>query len=145
CLVYLIAVASVLRGSPEPDHRRTAHHLELLVRASPDEVGILRANRLGEVIREERRMLLLGPVLLLQPDAERGMEPAPARLRDARVGHLARECVLDRILPFSHHRRAAAAPDEVPLLEQIEVRGTPAEEVDYRARPERAPDHRGSL
>src|SRR5438093_6614865 len=86
-------------------------------------------------------MLLPSPVLLLEPVTERGVETSSAGLGDAGVRDLARERVLDRVLPLPGNRRAAATTDEVAFFEQVEIRPLPSEQVDQRAGPERAADH----
>ena len=44
----------------------------------------------------------------LEPVRQRRVQPTASRLRDARVRHLARQRVLDRVLALARHRRAAA-------------------------------------
>ncbi len=53
--------------------------------------------------------------------------------------------MLDRVLSLARQRRAAAAADEVALIEQPEIRLLAAEEVDDRPVPEDPPDHGGGL
>src|SRR5256885_3737224 len=95
-------------------------------------------------MREQRRMLVASLAAALEPAGETGVQLRPLRLRQAAVGDLTRERVLDRILTLARQRRAGAPADEVALGKQLEV-GHAADELIDRPGPEDAPDYRRRL
>src|SRR5437016_7162973 len=95
-------------------------------------------------MREQRRMLVASLAAALEPAGETRVQLCPLRLRQAAVGDLARERVLDRILTLARQQRAGAPADEVALGKQLEV-GHAADELIDRAGPEDAPDYRRRL
>ena len=105
----------------------------------PGEVGVLRTNRLGVVVRKQSSVLVASESGFLEPRGEGSVQLCPPRLGDALVDHLARERVLDRVLALAGKRGAGATADEVALGEQLEV-GHTADELVDRARPEDASD-----
>jgi hypothetical protein len=73
------------------------------------------------------------------------MKPTAPCLGDARVRHLPGQGVLEGVLALAGGRRAGARPDEVAVLEHVEARLRPVEDMRNRARPEHTTDHRRSL
>ena len=65
--------------------------------------------------------------------------------RQAGVGDVARQRVLDRILAVTRNRGAGATADEVALLEHLQIRFSLLNELVDRPRPEDPADHGGSL
>src|SRR5207253_11044036 len=116
-----------------------AQHRNLVLPPGPGEVDVFAAHRLRVVVGKERRMLVVALAAPLEPARERGVQLRPPCLRQARVGHLPRERVLDRVLALAAQRGAGAAPDEVALGEQAKVRRTADELVDWPC-PEDAAD-----
>ena len=111
--------------------------------SAPGEVDVFGPHRLGVVVREQRRMLV-APLAALEPAGETCVQLRPLRLRQAAVGDLPSERVLDRILALARQRRPGAPADEVTLGEQLEV-GHAADELVDRTRPENTPDYRRRL
>jgi hypothetical protein len=81
----------------------------------------------------------------LEPAREAGMEPRPLGGRQALVGDVAGQRVLDRELALADDGRPRSVTDEVALLEQAKVRLEALEELVDGAGPERASDHGGRL
>ena len=144
-VLHLIAAPGELSGTSTPRNGLPSKAFELSRVVAPDEVGVLRPDRLGIVVGEERGMLVLRSLSLVQPVGEGRVQAAAARFRDARVRHLARQGVLDRVLLLPGNRRSAAVPDEVALLEQVEVGLDAVEKMDDRRGPEDATDDRCRL
>src|SRR5439155_240992 len=99
---------------------------------------------LGVVMREQRRMLVASLAAALEPAGETRVQLCPLRLRQAAVGDLARERVLDRILTLARQRRAGAPADEVALGKQLEV-GHAADELIDQTGPEHTPNYHHHL
>jgi hypothetical protein len=83
-------------------------------------------------------VLVSSEITCLEPIGEHRVESTAAGLRDAGVGDLARQCMLDRVLPIARDHRPPVASDEVALLEKVEVRLLPHEMNDRRG-PEHPP------
>ncbi len=135
-LLHLVSPLCELACAATPGDGFLAQPFVLTRVVAPDEVGVLRPNRLRVVVGEQRRVLVTRPLSVVQPIADACMKATTSSLRDAGVGDLARERVLDCVLALADDRRASSAPDEVPLLEEIEVGLVTAEEMDHGARPE---------
>src|SRR5437763_14538588 len=73
------------------------------------------------------------------------MEVCATRLREALVGDLARQRVLERVLGLALERRARAPADEVAIFEDAEIRSSVLEQLVDRPGPEDAADHRRRL
>ncbi len=108
--------------------------------AGPGEVGILGSSGLGVVVREHRRdSRRLRAVA--RPRRERGVETGAFRAgREASVRDLSRHRVLDHVLTLAVDRGVGAMPDEVAVLERLEV-GVASRAARIRGRPECAADH----
>ena len=123
--------------APDGQLRRASSHCTAFRRSSassssapgPSEIGVLGPDGLGVVVGEHRRVLVARLALALEPVREGGVQLRPPRLRQARVGDLARERVLDHVLALAGDRGAGAAADEVALLEQPEVRLSALEQL----------------
>ena len=90
-------------------------------------------------------MLVVPLDAALEPLGEGCVELRSFRLRQARVGDLARERMLDRVLSLARDRGTDTTANEVAVFEQAEV-GTPAtDQLVDRTRPEDAPDYRRRL
>ena len=144
-LLHLVAGPREIAGAPRPAHRLVVELLEPRRETRPGEVGVLRTHGFGEVVREEGSLLVLRSARLGEPLREGGMEPAAARLGDRGVRHVSRERMLERIFALEGERRVGVTPDEVPLLEEREVRRCLVDEVQHGTGPENAPDHGGCL
>lgn len=126
CIVELVPGDRQGSGTTEPGDGSGPQPVGLGLVAPPGEIGVLGTHG---VLTES-----------LEPGREGGVQPRAPRLGQTRVGDLARERVLDRVLALAGHGRAAAAANEVALLEHAQVRLT-ADELVHRPRPEDAPDH----
>jgi hypothetical protein len=85
----------------QPRQRLRAERLELRLLARPYQVDIFRPDRLGEVMSEQRGMLVTPSAVLLDPVGESGVQPASPRLGQAGVGHLTCQCVLEAELALA--------------------------------------------
>ena len=104
--VELVPPAGEAARASEPDDSPRAQPCELVFGARPDQVRVLGSHRLGVVVCEQGRMLVLCRAAPLEPVGERGVETAAPSLGDARVRDLASERVLDRELVLAGQRRA---------------------------------------
>ena len=123
-LVDLVAAESQRRRPPSPRHCLSAPPGQLLVPAGPGKVGVFGPDGLEIVVGEECGVLVVPLGIALEPAGEGCVQMRSLRLRQARVGDLARERVLDRVLAFARDRGADATTDEVAVFQQAEV-GTP--------------------
>ena len=144
-LVHLVPTPRELAGTAKPVHGPCTQPLELGGIVDPDEIDILGLDCLGVVVREERGVLVLAQVTGFQPVGEHRVEPAAPGLRNAGVGDLTRERVLDRVLAVARDHRPSVAPDEIALLEEVEVRLLTGQEVNDGRRPEHPPDDGSGL
>ena len=127
--------------APEPHERGRQQLFKLHLFPRPHQIGVVRSDSLGVVVRKERCVLVppfSGP---FDPSRERGVQPRPFRFRQARVRDLAGERVLDRILAVPRDRGAGPASDEVALLEDPQIRICALNEVVDGAGPEDPADH----
>ena len=144
-LVDLVAADSQLRGPPRPPDCLAAQALGLLFPAGPGQVEVFRADGLGVMVRQQRRVLVLASPVPLEPLREAGVQRSPLRPEEARVGDLAGERVLDHVLPLARDRGAGVTVHEVPFLKQAEVRVRLRHEVTDGTAPKDPPDHGGRL
>src|SRR5439155_26876910 len=97
------------------------------------------------VVMSQQSSVIVAPLPgMLDPRGEGSVQLCSLRLRDAVVGNLTCERVLDCVLALARNRRAGAPANEVAFRENVEVRHAADELVD-RPRPEHAPDDRGRL
>ena len=142
--VDLVAADGELGRALGPGERLRTQLLGLGLLTLPGEVEVLWPHRLCVVVRQQSGVFVVAFAASLEPFRERRVQLRPPCLWQARVGHFAREGVLDCVLPFAPQRRAGAPAYEVALGEQVEV-GRTADELVYRASPEHAADHRRRL
>ena len=140
----LVAGQRQLGGATQPMERPASELDELGLRIRPREVHVLRLHRLGVVVGEQRRELVVR-LERLEPTGELGVQPSAPRPRQARVRDFARQRVLDRVLALSDHRRPRLPPDEVTLLEHGEVGLREVDQLTDRCLPEDPADHRARL
>ena len=117
----------------------------LRIGARPGQVGSVGADSLRVVMRQQGSMLVAAATERLEPAGDARVQPQPSRLRKRAVGDLAGQRVLERQLPHPLERRARMGPDEIALLQQLEVGQRVPEQLAHGLAPERAPDHRGGL
>src|SRR5581483_4019438 len=134
-----------LGRSLEPAGGLSREPLALVVLARPRKVGVLGPRGFGIVMRQERRLLVAAAAEALEPRRERRVETGALRLRDARVGDLPGDCVLDGVLALPLDRRPVPATNEVALLEHAQVGLDAFEQLVDGAAPEDAADQRGCL
>ena len=96
-------------------------------------------------MREQRCVLVAALARPLDPLRKAGMELGAARLREALVGDLARQRVLERVFGLALERGPRAPADEVTVLEDAEVGLLLAEQLVHRAGPEDSADDCGGL
>ncbi len=72
-LLDLVSAASELTGPAQPGDSFVTKPSEVARFPGPGEIRILRANRLGVVVREERGVLVLCPVRRREPVRERSV------------------------------------------------------------------------
>ena len=125
-----------LGGAPQPAQRRRRELLELVLAVPPGELRDVGGDRLGVVVRQHAGAAVRR-VVRLEPAREGGVQARAARLRQAAVGDLAGERVLEDELGL----RGA---DEAALHEGAHL-GARAGQRGQASRSERAADHRGGL
>jgi len=72
-------------------------------------------------VRQHRGDLVPRPDPSFDPLRDVRVQPGSLGFRDALVGHLAGDGVLERVLPFSFQRGSGAPADEVPVFEHPEI------------------------
>jgi hypothetical protein len=118
--------------------------LELFLFSSPCEVRVLGSDRLGVVVREQKRKLTATGGSLLEPRRECCVHSWTPCSRDVLVRHFARQRVLDHVFALTGNARAGAPANEVAILEHAQI-GFRVQKLVHRSRPEDASDHRGRL
>src|SRR6266567_5654414 len=138
CVVDFVPSDSELRRPLRPGDGLCAKTVDLLILSGPGEVYVFRTDGFGVVVGQQSSVIVAPWPGMLDPRGEGGMQLCPLRLRDAVVGNLTCERMLDRVLALARNRRAGAPAHEVAFGENVEVRHAADELVD-RPRPEHAP------
>ena len=144
-VVDLVATNGESGGPLEPGAGQFAKALQLALVARPGEIGVGGPDGFVVVMCEEARVLVALLADALEPGGECCVEPRAPRRRQARVGDVPCQGMLERELTLAGERRAGAAPDEIARLEYGEIGCVAVEELPQRSAPEDAADHRCRL
>ncbi len=131
-----------LGGPDRPVPGLSAEGGEALRLARPGEIDVLRSDRLGVVMGERGRVLVAPVAVMLDALRIGGVEPGPPRRRQAVIGHIPGEGVLEGVPPGRPVGRARDTADEVPAPQRHEVRLGTAQQLDDRLGFEPAADRR---
>ena len=116
-VVQLVASDRQLGRTAQPDDRALRELAQPRLVVRPREVGVLGADGLCVVVRQERRVLVASTAGSLEPPGEARVKAGAPGLREAAVGDLAGQRVRDHPLALAGERRAGAVSDEAALLE----------------------------
>src|SRR5262249_60861318 len=97
-LVDVAATNCEVGGALEPGRSLCPQPCQLLLVAAPGEIGIFGARRFGEMMGQQRRVLVAAAAEALEPARERRMQPRTPRFGNAPVCDLPGDGVLDSIL-----------------------------------------------
>src|SRR5437763_5893873 len=114
---------------------------ELFLVVRPGEIHIVRAARLGEMVSEERRVLIRTGCFTFEPVCEGRVQLRSSRPRHARVRYLARDRVLEDVFVFAVELRVRTTANEIALRERLKRGFAASEERPHRTVPEDTSDH----
>jgi hypothetical protein len=141
---HLVTADGERRSLTQPDNCSFTQAVDLAVHIRPGQVDVLRPHGLRVMMGEQGGVLVPALAQALEPAREARVQAQTPRLREALVGDVSRQGVLEGERPLAGHRRTPELADEIAFDEN------PQAHVAFLhgfrgARRERPADDRGCL